>query len=166
MIKKSQNNFCSKCGYKLESIHNTQTSEFNCKKCNSTFYLDPKVAAVVIVKKQDKILLVKRSIEPHLGKWSLLSGYVNRGEKVEEAAIREVKEEVHIDVSITELQGVYSGLSPVVIVVFHAVHNSGELSISNEVSDFKWVKNDEIPELPFIYDQEIIKDYLLRIQNN
>ena len=41
---------------------------------------DPKVAAVVIVKKQDKILLVKRSIEPHLGKWSLLSGYVNRGE--------------------------------------------------------------------------------------
>ena len=166
MVKKSQNNFCSKCGYKLESIHNTQTSEFNCKKCNYTFYLDPKVAAVVIVKKQDKILLVKRSIEPHLGKWSLLSGYVNRGEKVEEAAIREVKEEVHIDVSITELQGVYSGLSPVVIVVFHAVHNSGELSISNEVSDFKWVKNEEIPELPFIYDQEIIKDYLLRIQNN
>ena len=118
------------------------------------------------LKKQDKILLVKRSIEPHLGKWSLLSGYVNRGEKVEDAAIREVKEEVHIDVSITELQGVYSGLSPVIIVVFHAIHNSGELSISNEVSDFKWVKNDEIPELPFIYDQQIIKDYLLNIQNN
>lgn len=161
MTQKYNNNFCSNCGGKLIGIDILKASNPTCDKCNFTYYEDPKVAAVIIVKKQNQILLVKRSIEPHFGKWSLLSGYVNRGENVESAAIREVKEEVDIDVSITELQGVYSGLSPVVIIVFHATQTSGILSVSNEVSDFKWVKNEDIPKLPFVYDQQIIEDYLL-----
>ena len=166
MTQNSTNNFCSKCGYKLLPIDSLNSQVTHCKKCNFTIYADPKVAAVIIVKKQNQILLVKRSIEPHLGKWSLLSGYVNRGENVESAAIREVKEEVNIDVSITELQGVYSGLSSVVIIVFHAIHTSGVLSVSNEVSDFKWVNNEEIPNLPFVYDKQIIEDYLLISNRN
>ena len=59
-------------------------------------YLDPKVVGVGILEKENKILLVKRGIEPGYGLWSMPSGYINRFEKVEDAIERELFEECGI----------------------------------------------------------------------
>lgn len=62
-----------------------------------------------VVVKEDEVLLIKRAIEPYKGFWVLPGGHVEDYETVEEACIREVKEETGLDVKIICLVGVFSG---------------------------------------------------------
>ena len=63
------------------------------------------------------LLLVQRAIHPSYGKWVFPGGYVDRGEALEAAAIREVKEESGLDVRLTRLLGVYSSPGYPVILI-------------------------------------------------
>lgn len=62
----------------------------------------------VVVRREGKFLLGRRNIDPGKGMWSFFGGYVDRGEKVEDAAIPEVKEETNLDVQLEGLIGIYS----------------------------------------------------------
>ncbi len=158
------NKYCSLCSHQLESRRVEGKVRHYCTSCDYIFYLDPKVATVTIVERTQNILLVKRSIQPHLGKWSLPSGYVDRGEKVEEAAIREVKEETNLDIKLMNLIGVYSGKGPVILIVFRASPINGCPSPGEEVSEVSWFQINNLPELPFPFDDDIISDYREVIQ--
>jgi 8-oxo-dGTP diphosphatase len=57
----------------------------------------PKVAVAALAVKDGKILLVKRKYPPGAGKWSLPGGHVELGERLEEAVLRELKEETGVD---------------------------------------------------------------------
>ena len=57
----------------------------------------PKVAVAALAVKDGKILLVKRKYPPSAGKWSLPGGHVELGERLEEAVLRELKEETGVD---------------------------------------------------------------------
>ena len=83
------------------------------------------MAVVALVACGTSILLIKREIEPHFGKWSLPSGYVDRGESVENALIREVFEETTIYSIPSHYLGVFSGKGPVIVHVYIATHKSG-----------------------------------------
>ena len=107
----------------------------------------------------DEHIFDSLSIQPHLGKWSLPSGYVDRGEKVEEAAVREVKEEANLAIKLTGLIGIYSGKGPVILIVFRAYPINGSPSPGEEVSDISWFQINNLPELPFPFDDNIISDY-------
>ncbi len=63
---------------------------------------------VVVELPSGEIVLIKRKYEPFKGYWALPGGMLEIGETVEQAAIREVREETGLDVSITRLVGVYS----------------------------------------------------------
>jgi ADP-ribose pyrophosphatase YjhB (NUDIX family) len=71
-----------------------------CKQCDFVFFLDPKVAACAIIHEPGGIVLLQRAIEPGYGKWVFPGGYVDRGETVADAAIREAKEEVNLEVRL------------------------------------------------------------------
>ena len=62
---------------------------------------DPKLAAAVLVTVDGKLVMVRRGVEPAVGRWAFPSGYVDQGEAVEDAAVREVKEETGLDVLIS-----------------------------------------------------------------
>ena len=96
----SPNKYCQSCGSELDKRKVENIVRLYCNKCSKVIYLDPKVAAVTLVHKVGKILLVRTAIQPHYGKWSLPSGYVDRGEAVEKAAVREVWEETNLKISI------------------------------------------------------------------
>jgi ADP-ribose pyrophosphatase YjhB (NUDIX family) len=128
------------------------------------FYLDPKVAVGTIIADADnRIVLVKRAIEPGYGKWVFPGGYVDRGEEVEVAAIREAREEAGLDVRLDHLINIYSyaGRAPV-IVVYAATRMAGELAVDDESLEAREFTIDEIPwdDLAFRSTHEALRDYI------
>ena len=102
--------FCPKCGRELalRSLKDGEPPRLVCVGCDFVFYLDPKVAACTICMVDGGVVLLKRAIEPALGKWVFPGGFVDRGEPVHEAAVRETLEEVNLKVSLTGILDVYS----------------------------------------------------------
>ena len=69
-----------------------------CASCGFVFYMDPKVAVGTVIRTaDDRVVLVRRAIEPGYGLWVFPGGYVDRGEQVLDAAVREAREESGLD---------------------------------------------------------------------
>jgi ADP-ribose pyrophosphatase YjhB (NUDIX family) len=79
-----------------------------CNHCNFVDYVNPKIVAGSVVVKDGLILLCRRAIEPRSGYWTLPAGFMEEGESVEEAAMREAREEAMADIRIDHLLAVYS----------------------------------------------------------
>ena len=97
--------FCPKCGGTLsrQVLKPNEPKRRVCGSCSFIFYDDPKVAACTIPVIQGKILLLQRGIEPGYGKWVFPGGFLDRGERVEDAAIRETLEETGLTVEVGHL---------------------------------------------------------------
>ncbi len=131
-----------------------------CVECDRIIYSDPKVAVAAIIPMDEGIVLLRRAIEPQLGKWSFPSGYVDRGEKLEKALEREVMEECGLEVNVDWLVGVYSDEGQaVVLVVYHADPIGGELVAGDETSEAKIFDSDAMPKLAFEHDDRIVRDW-------
>jgi 8-oxo-dGTP diphosphatase len=125
-------------------------------------YLDPKLAAAVIIADGRGILLQQRAMEPRRGLWTFPSGYVDRGEQVERAAEREVREELGLSVRLTHLLGVYSEPgNPVVLVVYTGdVPGDATPTVQEEeISAVGYFHPDDLPPLAFAHDTAIIADW-------
>jgi 8-oxo-dGTP diphosphatase len=112
------------------------------------------------IEKGEPFVLIERKHPP--AGWALPGGFVDLGETVEQAAIREAKEETSLDVTLTGLLGVYSdpGRDPrghTVSVVFTATAE-GELEARDDAKNAGWFGFDELPALAFDHAQ-ILADY-------
>lgn len=162
--------FCPVCGSPLEPrvLKATEPKRLVCTNasCGFVFYLDPKIAVGTIIRFGSGIVLVKRAIEPGYGKWVFPGGYVDRGEELTLAAIREAKEESGLDVRIDRLINIYSyaGRTPI-IVVYEATCVGGELAVDDEGLEAKAFEPDDIPwdALAFRSTREALTEYLLRL---
>ncbi|NQW17224.1 MAG: NUDIX domain-containing protein [Chloroflexi bacterium] len=131
-----------------------------CSDCGRPAYQDPKLAAACIVSDSNSILLVKRAIEPEIGKWSFPSGYVNRGEVVAEAAAREVLEETFAVARVNWLVGLYSEVGrTVALAVYDATQIGGTIGAGDETSDARMFQLDDLPDLAFVHDRRILRDW-------
>jgi 8-oxo-dGTP diphosphatase len=125
-------------------------------------YRDPKVAVAVIIADARGILLQQRAMEPRKGLWTFPSGYVDRGEQVERAAEREVREELGLDVTLTHLLGVYSEPgNPVVLIVYTGdVASVAEVTIqASEISAIAYFQPEHLPPMAFDHDGMIVADW-------
>ena len=153
-------NFCQRCGGGLEEKHIDGRMRHHCPACGWVVFLDPKVAAVALVTDGDGLVMVKRGVEPEYGKWAFPSGYVDRGEVVEAAAVREVKEETGLDVALDALVGVYSlEGNPVVLAVYSAHIVGGAVSVGHDALDVRTFPLDGLPQLPFPHDEQMLRDW-------
>ena len=164
--------FCPMCGGELEprSLKASEPERLVCVRCGFVFYLDPKVAVgTIITDDQGRIVLVKRAIEPSYGKWVYPGGYVDRGEPVHVAAVREAREEAGLDVRLDRLINVYSypGRAPV-IIVFAASIVSGELAVDDEGLEARWFHSHEIPwdELAFSSTHDALREFLGKVSED
>ena len=152
--------FCQRCGNALSEKRIEQKSRPYCPSCGHIVFLDPKVAAVVLASKDSKLVLVRLAVEPELGRWSFPSGYVDRGEAVEDAAVREVKEETGLDVRLRCLVGLYSSTAnPIVLAVYAADVTGGSMRPGHDTQDVALYSPDELPSLPFPHDDQILADW-------
>ena len=150
--------FCPQCATPLESVE-------GCASCDWINYRDPKVAAVVLVTDdRGRLLYIRRNHEPVMFRWSWPSGFVDAGERVEDAAAREVREETGIEVEIGELLGVWSTTGEqVVVVAYRAVVSGGSLRPGPEALAAAWipmVPSDRLPRPVFPHDAEILQSFL------
>ena len=153
-------NFCQRCGGRLEEKLIENLLRPHCPACGYVVFLDPKVAAVVIVTDGSGLVMVKRGVDPQYGRWAFPSGYVDRGEVVEAAAIREVKEETGLDVELDRLIGVYSlEGNPVVLVVYSAHIVGGEVEVGHDALAVRTFALEDLPALPFPHDEQIMRDW-------
>ena len=150
--------FCSQCGSALRRRLRFGQKRGFCPECGHIHFDDPKVAVGVVAQRQGRILLVRRNLEPHLGEWSFPSGYVDAGEALEAAAIREAKEETGIDVRITRLLGAYSTPGERVIFIAYAGRvTRGRVRIGVECQDVRYFFPDALPLLAFPHDANILR---------
>jgi 8-oxo-dGTP diphosphatase len=105
---------------------------------------------------------VLKAIEPGYGKWVFPGGYVDRGEEITLAAIREAREESGLDVRIDRLINVYSyaGRAPI-IVVYAATWLAGELVVDDEGLEAGSFEASAIPwdELAFRSTRDALREY-------
>src|SRR3954462_3046467 len=158
--------FCPACGASLESrqLKGGEPLRPVCPQCGYVHYLDPKVAVgTVIVTAEQKIVLVRRAIEPGYGLWVFPGGYVDRGEELTVAAVREAREESGLHVRLDGLVNIYSSAGPSpIIIVYAASILSGELCGDDECLEARLFEPDKIPwnELAFRSTTEALRDYL------
>ena len=122
--------FCPSCAGTLEMrlLKRGDPERHVCTRCGQVVYQDPKVAVGTIISMNSRIVLVRRAIEPGYGKWVFPGGYVDRGEEVTAAAIREAKEEAGLDVRLDRLINIYSYAGrPLVVVVYAATAVGGRV---------------------------------------
>jgi 8-oxo-dGTP diphosphatase len=115
------------------------------------------------------ILLVQRKHAPFQGAWAIPGGFVEYGEKTEDAVIREVFEETNVKTKIHSLFGVYSDShrdprGHTVTIVYLIDRVDGDLHAGDDASSVKFFKMKELPTLAFDH-AEIIKDAFQRIRH-
>lgn len=152
--------FCPRCGADAEvrfprSIH--------CAACGYVAFYNPKPVACAIPREADgRIWLLRRGFEPGAGRWTFPGGFVDLGESVEQAARREVREELEIDVELRGLVGVYSRPEDrVVLVVFDATVD-GTPQTTAEAPEIQAFEPGELPwdELAFWSTEAALRDVL------
>ena len=118
----------------------------------------------VITCENNSIVLIKRKKDPYWGSWALPGGFVEYGETVESAAIREVKEETGLDVDLCKIVGVYSDperdpRGHTVTICYLANKTGGKLKADTDAADVKSFNRKEISKLKLAFDHEtILKD--------
>ncbi|MDQ1353508.1 MAG: diphosphatase [Acidobacteriota bacterium] len=139
--------YCGRCGSKTEAAENERAKI--CPECRLINYPRVSPSMIVAVIKEDKILLA-RSPRFKGSFYSVLAGFVESGETLEECVIREVKEETNIDLKNIRYFGSQPWPFPHSLMVgFIADYAGGELSIDkNEIVDAGWFSVDNLPGLP------------------
>jgi len=155
-IKNEQIKFCPICGTSIKNI--SPPDHPACPNDHFVWYQDPKVAVGTLVQKDEKLLLVRRKFPPHTNEWSYPSGFVDAGEKVEDAAKREVFEETNINIQMDQLLGVYSSTGDDIIFIAYSATAINENIVNGPESiDVSWFEVNQLPPLAFEHDNKILQ---------
>ncbi|HEY8445474.1 MAG TPA: NUDIX hydrolase [Thermomicrobiales bacterium] len=150
--------YCQQCGQPTEEREVEGRLRPVCVACGAVTYLDPKLAVAVVIERDGRVLFGRRAPGAReAGKWSFPAGFVERGERVEDAAIREAWEEVGLEVTLGPLLGLYSATGEaVVLAVYVAYAERGEPVARDDLDAVGWFAPDALPELAFPHDRHIL----------
>ena len=160
--------YCPTCAGALESrlLKKGDPERLVCTQCGQVLYLDPKVAVGTIIRTDDdRIVLVRRAIEPGYGLWVFPGGYVDRGEAVRDAAVREAREEAGLEVELGDLVNIYSYAHRSLIVIVYAARiTGGELCVDEECLEARLYRPGDLPwdRLAFHSTTQALREYLAR----
>jgi ADP-ribose pyrophosphatase YjhB (NUDIX family) len=134
-----------------------------CPNCGFVHYHNPAPAAGCVVFKNGKLLMVQRAHEPYVGAWTMPAGFLEWDEGPAQTAVRELKEETNLDVSITGLFNVYNGdddpRTNAIMVLYFADILGGELRADDDAGEARFFAESEIPKnIAFESHRQAIRD--------
>jgi ADP-ribose pyrophosphatase YjhB (NUDIX family) len=152
--------FCPRCGAKAtirfpRSLH--------CDSCGYAAFFNPKPVGCALARDRDgRVWLARRGFEPGRGRWSMPGGFVDLGETVEAAIVREIEEELAVRAEIGALVGVYSRADSGVLVIVFQASLEGAPRTTAEATEVRAFAPHEVPwdELAFPTDAAALRDLL------
>ena len=124
-----------------------------CSKCDFIHFTDPKVGVGVLVVEDGKLLLIRRTMAPEIGKWSIPAGFLDSGEDPEETAVREALEETNLNVQIEKLLHVYHNLpqqgGASIFIMYQAKLISGTPQAGDDADAVGFFSLDNLPPIAF-----------------
>lgn len=139
--------FCGRCGVPLNMKTKERAKE--CPQCGLLYF--PRLApAIIVLVQRGRQLLLARSRHFMEGMYSVLAGFVEPGESLEEAVVREVREEVGIEVKDIHYFGSQPWPFPHSLMIgFTATYAGGEISLNDdEIENAGWYEVDHLPQIP------------------
>jgi len=158
--------YCQLCGHFLieRFVEDEGRTRFRCESCGFIHYMNPRVVASVIIENDGRVLLQQRAMEPGKGLWTFPGGFLEVGERPEEGAVREAKEEVGLDVTLSGLHGVYSRPhAGIVLVVYGGTSADDDAVVGDyESTAVRWYPVEAIPwdDLAFDTTAAALRDWL------
>jgi ADP-ribose pyrophosphatase YjhB (NUDIX family) len=147
--------FCPICGKPLAPLaEGRDAGRPACAACGFVHYDNPAVTTFGLLEREDaRFLVMCRAHAPYVGLWDMAGGFVESGETPQDTLLREVAEETGLAVEIDGLVGVYKSVygpgRHTVDIAFACRVVGGELTISEEKSEARWITPDEIPPMAF-----------------
>ena len=159
-------NFCPRCGTPVNHEERFGKLRPVCPQCDWIHFVDPKVAAAVLIEQNGRVLLVRRANEPFRGLWTLPAGFINGGEDPAEAAARECLEETGLSVRVIRVLDIISGKEHSrgadFIIVYLATVEGGELKPDDDADAAEWFERTSLPQLAFRATQVVLsRDFRL-----
>lgn len=163
--------FCQYCGNRLIDKHIEGRVRRYCHTCGEPVYENPIAATcVVVADSQDRIWLVKRSVEPKVGCWCLPGGFMELDETPEAGALRELKEETNLTGKLEMLLGISINPSAAygsVLVAGYLVRDySGEPLAGDDASEVACFPPDNLPEIAFSSHNRFIRLFLAEFSSH
>jgi 8-oxo-dGTP diphosphatase len=164
-IRPENYKFCPQCSKPLAKhlVKVGDPEQLFCPQCGFIFYLDPKVVVVAMVPKDNGLVLVRQNRTYRHDSWVLPGGFVNLGESLEMAVVREVQEEPCLSIRVNRVLNAYSYPgSQKVVLSFITGYLSGELAPGDETLEARIFSPEEIPwdRLGFHTTRWALRDYL------
>lgn len=157
-------NYCGICGERLAIGFDGEKERPFCKSCRRHYYYNPVPACCIVLPDADnRLLFVRRAVEPCLGEWTLPGGFMEFDESGEACALRELAEE-------TSLCGQHAGLlgtvttgtraGGAVLVLGYLVSSwRGEIRANSDVQDARFFHREERPLVPFLAHRHFLHLY-------
>lgn len=156
--------FCSSCGEKLIRKPEGDTLRDYCDSCDQFFYENPLPVASVIVVKDREVLLVKRKYDPYKGMWCLPSGFAETGESIQDAALRELKEEAGITGKIIDFvcaDSIYNAVyGDLIFITYEVEWIRSELMAGDDAEEVRFFPLEKIPPLAFESNTKAVNRYV------
>jgi NAD+ diphosphatase len=156
--------YCSRCGQPVKARSNERSKE--CAACGYLAF--PRIAPAVIIRiTRGREILLARSRHFAPGMFSVIAGFVEPGENLEQAAMREIKEEVGLEVC--HLRYFASQPWPFphsLMIAFTAEHAGGEIQVDqHELEEAHWFSLDHLPNLPgpLSISRRLIDDFIFHV---
>ena len=158
--------YCANCGLKNKREYIDGNIRFHCPSCKEIHYENPKPTATLICPRGNSILLGRRAFDPGKGEWGLPGGFMELNETLEEAAMRELKEETNLEGKVNRILGTCSHYGSIfgdillIGVVVDILSNWEEMKAGDDVSELHFFNINELPILAFDCHQKIVSYYI------
>jgi NAD+ diphosphatase len=155
--------FCGRCG--AETMPSSGERSRTCPRCGLQHFPRLSPAVITLIEDGDRMLLAR---SPHFaeGVYSTIAGFVEPGESLEEAVVREIREEVGVEVRNVRYFGSQPWPFPNSLMIgFLAEYAGGEVRIDpTEIEDARWFTPDDLPLLPskLSIARSLVDDFLAR----